>query len=410
MARQKYNKTIRDYLFTQGSLEKEKIAQEAGLIGANAKMNQLIKTRNDEIWALYDALPKAKQAGIGAKDFETQMYAIIDKYKPLLQAEAQRQFKSGDPTTQAPTSAAPEQNKISGTSRLNVPDVDKMISNAALQSGVKMGFASAFGVAVTKFSTFTVTKYGSAARLLSAISEEPHRLRFDRSESSDRRLAAGAVQVTYEINLEGLIDAKVIADKAKSLLPSALTATIKTELTKIGEKAFADGVVAESFTTVHQKACADMLYPPYDVKGKQATCAQLKTSCTDTVIGQGIRSSCPVACGTCKTMPAAVPVAAPSSASEDKANTMMFVGIGIGAVGLLCCGGGIIYFIMAKRTQKQVGGTNAHPIEGDSNVVMGRPVQPGEGGEGGESNGKGDVAPGAPVATGSSQEDEKGKA
>jgi hypothetical protein len=92
----KYKATLDEHLFETGTLEIARIARDWGLTGPNKGMQDLLKERDEEIMAAFDALP-----GLPDDAWQSQMDAIMAKYTPKFRDEALRYMQEGD-TTQAP--------------------------------------------------------------------------------------------------------------------------------------------------------------------------------------------------------------------------------------------------------------------------------------------------------------------
>lgn len=93
---------VLDDLWKNGVATLAVISKEVGILGANKKMQLLMKERNDKIVAEYEAHP-----GMPDATFQKKVDQIVKEYYDKIKAEAVRYEKFGDPTPAPPPSPPP---------------------------------------------------------------------------------------------------------------------------------------------------------------------------------------------------------------------------------------------------------------------------------------------------------------
>lgn len=101
-AKSKFKLKVLDDLWKNGVATLAVISKEVGILGANKKMQLLMKERNDKIVAEYEAHP-----GMPDATFQKKVDQIVKEYYDKIKAEAVRYEKFGDPTPAPPPSPPP---------------------------------------------------------------------------------------------------------------------------------------------------------------------------------------------------------------------------------------------------------------------------------------------------------------
>jgi hypothetical protein len=115
---------------------------------------------------------------------------------------------------------------------ISVPDVTALLESAIFKDAIKEAYAVAFGVLVSKFKKFELSK------------DDTRRLIHD-SEAPLRKLTAGKIKVDYTVET----DNPAVADKIKNSGKSDLTLADVAELKKANYPN-ADGIVVQSHSVV----------------------------------------------------------------------------------------------------------------------------------------------------------------
>jgi len=89
-ATDKLSKTLVDDLWIHGVATLATIAKEVGILGANRRMQELMKERNEEIMKLHSAGPSEGAA------FQIKVDSIVAEYRELIVGEAQRFKAAGE--------------------------------------------------------------------------------------------------------------------------------------------------------------------------------------------------------------------------------------------------------------------------------------------------------------------------
>jgi len=276
-------------------------------------------------------------------EFKRKVEAIVTKYRALIVAEA-KLFKANGETE---TPALPEPIvTYSGSLTVKVAASESIVTTA-----VKKTVALEF-----KVPESDVTVVATESRRLDGVRAPPRQL-------------AGNWAVTFTLVVAESRSAAV-QSRATTLSTADLTNQMKSQLKLAGASASAtSAMTVDSFSTA--KAGSDT--------------PKLET----------------------------MPNAAPAQSSDNgRGLTGMVLGLIVACVSLLVVGGAILGYYFAKVSSRSSQARNVNtgagptPIEGDSNVVMGRPVEAGSGEAAAAAAAA--AAAGAPVHTGGKEGQETG--
>jgi hypothetical protein len=205
-AKKKLKETLDNDLWQHGVALLAAISKEVGILGANRKMQELMKARND---AILDAF--AKHPGLLDAAFQAKVDLITKKFHTLIVAEA-KLFKANGEKEQK----KPMVETIKGSFSIRMSDVDAnaLATDKNAKGAFQAAFASTLGVKATDVLITAIYVDGVAVRRRLQHSAPPREL-------------AKVVKVDYQVQTTQGIDSSTI-DAAK------LKTNIQKEAGKIG--------------------------------------------------------------------------------------------------------------------------------------------------------------------------------
>jgi len=230
-AKKKLKDTLENDLWQHGVAQLAAISKEIGILGANRKMQELMKGRNDDILAAFASHPGLLDAA-----FQAKVDVITRKYHAQIVAEAKRFKINGEKAPTSTTIKMVETIKGSFSIKMSDADATALATDKNAKGAFQAAFASTLGVKVADVLIKTIYVDGVAVR---------RRLHF----SAPPRELAQVVKVDYEVKTTQGIDSSTI-DTAK------LKTNIQKEAAKIGHTVVITAVPTMSSHTQYAPAPA----------------------------------------------------------------------------------------------------------------------------------------------------------
>jgi len=311
--KKKLKDTLENDLWQHGVAQLAAISKEIGILGANRKMQELMKGRNDDILAAFASHPGLLDAA-----FQAKVDVITRKYHAQIVAEAKRFKINGEKAPTSTTIKMVETIKGSFSIKMSDADATALATDKNAKGAFQAAFASTLGVKVADVLIKTIYVDGVAVR---------RRLHF----SAPPRELAQVVKVDYEVKTTQGIDSSTI-DTAK------LKTNIQQEAAKIGHTVVITAVPTMSSHTQYAPALA-----PTPAEGKRRP--------------------------------------RDGSGGKDGPSGLIIFAV-VGGVCLICSAA-VVLWICLGRSKGHSSQANSSgpmgPMDGDTNVVVGRPVETGSG-------------------------------